>query len=83
MVSGFTTESYAAFATCYCDCWGVPCSLGLTAPSEDDNPDFFLKAKKEFDSTEGDLVIICGDFNTTLDVKIDRFGYTTDNHRKC
>ena len=51
------------------------------APPEDDNPEFFLKAKEEFDSIEGDLGIICGDFNTTLDINKDRFGYTTDNHK--
>ena len=32
---------------------------------------------------EGDLGILCGDFNTTLDPKNDRYGYGTDNHKKC
>ena len=44
------------------------------APPEEDIPDFFLKAKEEFDSIEGDHGIICGDFNTTLDINNDRFG---------
>ena len=32
---------------------------------------------------EGDLGIICGDFNTTLGSKNDRSGYTLDSHKKC
>ena len=32
---------------------------------------------------EGDLGLICGDFNTTLDIKYDQFGYTTGPHKKC
>ena len=53
------------------------------APPEEDNPDFFLKTKGELDTMEGDLGILCGDFNTTLDPKNDRYGYVTDNHKKC
>ena len=55
----------------------------MYAPSDEDNPHFMLKAKAEFDKLDGDLGLICGDYNTTLDAKYDRFGYTSDTHRKC
>ena len=54
----------------------------MYAPSDEDNPHFMLKAKQEFDKLEGDLGLICGDFNTTLNAKYYRFGYTSDTHRK-
>ena len=52
-------------------------------PPEEDNPEFFLNANEEHDTMEGDYGLLYGDFNTTLDPKHDRFGYTTDNHKKC
>ena len=55
----------------------------MYAPPEEDNPEFFLKAKEELDTMEGDFRIMGGDFNMTLDSKKDRFGYTTDSHKKC
>ena len=42
-----------------------------------------LKAKQALAIMEGDLGLICGDFNTTLDAKYDRYGYASDTHRKC
>ena len=53
------------------------------APPESDDPEFFLKTKEVLDKQEGDLGLICGDFNTTVDIKNDRCGYTTDTHKKC
>ena len=55
----------------------------MYAPSDEDNPHFMLKAKTELDKLDGHLGLMCGDFNTTLDAKYDRFGYTSDTHRKC
>ena len=30
-----------------------------------------------------DFGLICGDFNTTLDIKNNIYGYTTDTNKKC
>ena len=53
------------------------------APPDDDNPYLFLKAKGEHDSMDSDLGMICGDFNTTLDLKEERFGYKTYCHKNA
>ena len=55
----------------------------IYAPPHDDNPDFLLHAKSIVDSMDGDYGLILGDFNTTMDPDMDRFGYTADNHKKC
>ena len=47
------------------------------------NPDFFLSSKCTLDAMEGDLGLICCDFNNTLNPEIDQYGYTTDPHKKC
>ena len=52
------------------------------APPDIDDPSFLLEAKASLDSMDGDYGLICGDLNTTLDLKWDRFGYTQDSHRK-
>ena len=52
------------------------------APPDIDDPSFLLEAKTSLDSMEGDYGLICGDPNTTLDIKWDHFGYTQDSHRK-
>ena len=52
------------------------------APPDIDDPSFLLEAKSSLDSMDGDYRLICGDFNTTIDPKWDRFGYTQDSHRK-
>ena len=44
-------------------------SLLFMPPPESDNPDFFLKTKEALDDLEGDLGLVCGDFNTKLDTK--------------
>ena len=49
---------------------------------ENDNLEFFLITKEALDEMEGDLGLICGDFNTTLNIKDERYGYTTDTHKK-
>ena len=54
----------------------------MYAPADDDNPNFMLKAKQALDNMEGDLGLICEDFNTTLGAKYDRFCYTSDSHKK-
>ena len=54
----------------------------MYAPPEDDNLEFFLN-QEALDNMEGDLGLICGDFKTTLNIKDNRFGYTTDSHKKC
>ena len=51
-------------------------------PSEGDNSNFFLNTKTTLDSMEGDLGLICGDFNTTLNPFLDQHGYVTDPHKK-
>ena len=55
----------------------------MYALPEEDNPQVMLNAKQALDNMEGDLGIICVDFNTTLDAKHNRFGYTSDSHKKC
>ena len=52
------------------------------APPDMDDPNFLLEAKASLDSMDGDYGLICGDLNTTLDLKWDRFGYTQDSHRR-
>ena len=46
------------------------------APPEEDNPEFFLRAKEKINTTECDYGILPGDINSTLDFKYDIFGYT-------
>ena len=55
----------------------------MYAPADEDNPNFMLKAKQALNNMEEDPGLICGDFTTTLDAKYNRFGYTSDTHRKC
>ena len=52
------------------------------APPDIDDPEFLLEAKSCLDNMSGDYGLICGDLNTTLDPKWDRFGYTQDPHRR-
>ena len=52
------------------------------APPEMDDPEFLLEAKSCLNNMPGDYGLICGDLNTTLDPKWDRFGYTQDSHRR-
>ena len=54
----------------------------IYGPPEGDNSDFSLKTKSTLDSMEGDLGLICGDFNTTLNPVLDQYGYVTDPHKK-
>ncbi len=49
-------------------------------PPDVDDPSFLLEAKSSLDSMQGDLGLILGDLNTTLDPKWDRYGYTQDSH---
>ena len=55
--------------------------VSVYAPPEGDNPDFFLTSKTKLEAMEGDLGLICGDFNTTLNPVIDQYGYTTEPHK--
>ena len=52
------------------------------APPEMDDPEFLLEAKSCLNNMPGDYGLICGDLNTTLDPKWDRYGYTQDSHRR-
>ena len=57
--------------------------VSVYGPPKGDNPDFFLTSKSTLDAMDGDLGLICGDFNTTLNPVIYQYGYTTDPHKKC
>ena len=52
------------------------------APPDVDDPSFLLDAKTSLYLMDGDYGLICVDLNTTLDPKLDHFGYTQDSHRK-
>ena len=39
----------------------------MFAPHDDDNAEFMLQSKTALDTMEGDYVVLCEDFNTTLD----------------
>ena len=54
----------------------------MYAPVDEDNPNFMLKPKQALDNIEEDLGLICGDFNTALGTEYNKFGYTSDTHRK-
>ena len=56
--------------------------VSIYGPPEGDNSDFFLNTKSTLDSMDGDLGLICGDFNTTLNPILDQHGYVTDPHKK-
>ncbi len=55
----------------------------ILGPPEGDISNFFLTTKTTLDNMDGDLGFICGDFNTTLNPKLDQYGYITDPHKKC
>ena len=56
-------------------------TLIIYAPSKD-SPKFWEQAYEEINSTSNDLKLIIGDFNCTLDHKLDTLGYKTDPHPK-
>ena len=49
-------------------------------PSHTDDPHFFLNLREQMALVDCSDVIICGDFNTTLDTDLDRYNYRQDSH---
>ena len=47
-----------------------------------DDPELLLEAKSCLGNVFGDYGLICGDLNTTLNPKWDRYGYTQDSHQR-
>ena len=56
--------------------------FAVYAPSNRDDPAFFLRLREILMDGTTDEVMIAGDFNTTLDPVIDKWNYKTDPHSK-
>ena len=57
--------------------------IACYAPSDKDNPDYWDAVYEYYMNSNEDYKLILGDYNCTLNHRLDSRGYDTDPHKKC